>query len=67
MTLHDMVVKLLTQPGLDAAERQQLNYVIEINGDAALEGRLHAEVEAHIVGRYEWFFTPSGQARSRVA
>lgn len=65
MTLREIVDKLLTVKNLPTAERQKLDFVIQMSGNDPLEGMLFPEVEQHIRGRYEWFFLPDGTLRRK--
>lgn len=61
--MREIVEKLLTVDDLPKDERQMLELTMEINGPGDLEGLLHDEVESHVRGRFEWFFTPEGTLR----
>jgi len=63
MKLREKVEKLLTVRTLGTAERQMLQLTLDVNGKSDLEGLLYPAVESHVVGRFEWFFLPNGQAR----
>jgi len=63
MKLREMARKLLEAKELPAEEREVLTFVLETNGDNELEGMLYPEVEAHLRGRFEWFYTPDGALR----
>jgi len=67
MDLRSMVVKLVEEAKLPADELQTLQFVLEVNGDSPLEGRLYPDVESHIKGRFEWFFAPDGSLRRTSA
>jgi hypothetical protein len=63
MKLREMVEKLLEVPSLPREERKMLRFVLDTNGDGELEGMLYDDVETHIRGRFEWFYTPAGELR----
>ena len=65
LTLREKVEKLLLSPRLVKSERQMLQFVLDTNGDAPLEGVLYPNVEAHIEGRFEWFYDKKGNSRGR--
>jgi len=67
MKLREKVEMLLTVTTLEKAERQMLQLTLDVNGDSELEGLLYPEVESHVEGRFEWFFTPSGTLRRKTA
>lgn len=67
MKLREKVERLLTVTTLEKAERQMLQLTLDVNGESELEGLLFPEVEAHVEGRFEWFFTPAGSLRRKTA
>ena len=66
MELREKVLKLLAI-NLRPDERKVLDFIIEANGDVPLDGLLFPTVEAHIEARFEWFYTPDGVLRGKVA
>lgn len=62
-TLREKVQKLLAVRTLPADERKWLNFVLESVPDGPLEGMMYPDVQAHVEGRYEWFYRPDGALR----
>ena len=63
MTLREKVEKLLTVEALPAPERKVLVYIVTTCPDGPLEDKVHPAPQAHIEGRYEWFFRADGALR----
>jgi len=65
MTLREKVERLLTDAPLPHDERKMLQLVLDTTGEGELDGLLYEDVEAHVVGRFEWYFFPNGTLRRR--
>jgi len=55
--------KLLTVPEFPADEKGPIEFAMTIIGDSSGEGLLEDDLEAHYLGRYEWFFDKDGNRR----
>lgn len=62
MTLREKVEKLLEAPGLPPDERKLLDFVLT-SVPGPLEGMMYAEVQAHVEGRFQWFYNRDNQLR----
>ena len=67
MTLKQKVEALLTVETLERSERQVFQFILDTNQDGELEGMMFPDNEAHVEGRFEWFFTPDGTRRTKAA
>lgn len=63
MDLRSKVLKLLEVRTLPSDERRMLDFVLTTTPDGPLEGLLYPDVQAHVEGRFEWFYRCDGQLR----
>lgn len=64
MTLRDKLQKLLEVSALPEQERKLLAAIpLMTDPNKPLEDQMYPRVRAHIEGRFEWFFKPSGELR----
>lgn len=62
-SLREMVRKLLEVPNLGKEELAVFQLLLDVNRDGPLEGRVYPDVEAHVRGRFEWYYLPDGSLR----
>lgn len=67
MTLRRMCEKLLTVPTLPEDERKTYEFLLSEFLEGPLEDTMFPENEAHLRGRYEWYFKPDGTRRRKAA
>ncbi len=63
MTLREKVEKLLAAPGLPPEERKMLDFVVTTVPNGPLEGMMYPDVQAHVEGRFQWFYRGDGHLR----
>lgn len=62
MTLREKVEKLLAAPAIPPEERKMLDFVLT-TVPGPLEGMMYPDVQAHVEGRFEWFYRGDGRLR----
>lgn len=66
VTLREKVVKLLEVSDIPMDERKALELVMTSVPEEPLEGLMFPEGQAHVEGRFEWYYRPNGELRRQA-
>lgn len=65
-SLREMVRKVLEVPDITQVERTIFQVLLDANREGPLEGHIYPDVEAHVRGRFEWYYLPNGKLRRPI-